>query len=101
MAALTVRASRRTGRIIRDALDSEKVDVVDDLFRFGRAGNRRFTPRRTGHLRRTFRQAIVQQNYEAHWGAFYASFVQYRGKSKGYADRVLRHVERALQREYD
>ena len=101
MAALTVRASRRTGRIIQDALDSEKVDVVSDLFRFGSAANRRFTPRRTGHLRRTFRQAIVRQNYEAHWGAFYASFVQYRGKSKGYATRVLRKVERDIAQEYD
>ena len=62
--------------------------VVEQIFK---EANRQETPRITGRLQRSFSIRRASGNrYILRWRAPYASFVQFRGRSRGFADRVRR-----------
>ena len=65
-----------------------------------RRANQRVTPRRTGRLRRSFRvRPQTTLRYTISWAVFYASFVNTRGRSKGFVNRVKRRAQVTLRTE--
>lgn len=92
---------------IRNNLARQYIRSVDDrlgrkastdLIRgFLKRANDARTPRRRGRLQRSFRVVrLTLYKYRISWGAFYASYVNDRGRSKGYVRRVKRHAHNEL-----
>lgn len=90
-----------TRRYIRQIRQTEGVPAAKAKVRAHlRRSNQQVTPKRTGRLRRSFRvRPQTTLTYGISWAAPYASFVDRRGKSRGFVNRVKRRAQATLRAE--
>lgn len=95
---ITHSVSRRYLRSLRDG--PNRAPVYRKVRTHLRQANRTRTPRRTGRLRRSFRVRPQDLfNYNISWAAYYASWVNQRGRSRGFVGRVKATATRSLRDE--
>ena len=89
-------ASRRYLRSVQDRLGKRAATELAEGY--PKRANIIETPKRKGRLQRSFRiKRITLYKYRISWGAPYASYVNDRGRSKGYVGRVKRRAQRDLR----
>ena len=61
---------------------------------------RRVPPVRTGNLRRSLRIRTLPRSFNVEWTAFYAKYVDRRGRSSGYVRRAQSRILRNIKPRY-